>query len=98
MTSSEETLATFQTRVRQMILRYQQLREENEALRREVEGCKTQIDGMRDSLTREVEDHNALKMAKLLEVTDGDIERSRARLARLIRDINKCIAILSEQK
>ena len=42
-------------------------------------------------------DYNSLKMAKMLEVTDGDLESAQKRLQRLIRDVNKCITLLSER-
>ena len=42
-------------------------------------------------------DYNSLKMAKMLEVTDGDVESAQKRLQRLIRDVNKCITLLSER-
>jgi hypothetical protein len=38
-----------------------------------------------------------LKTAKMLEVTDTDVESAQKRLQKLIRDVNKCITLLSEQ-
>jgi len=35
-------------------------------------------------------------MARMLEVTNGDLDSAKARVQRLIRDVNKCIAILSD--
>ena len=43
-------------------------------------------------------DYNTLKMAKMMEITDGDLESAKARVAKLIRDVNKCIAILSDEQ
>ena len=67
MTANEKALATFETRIRQMILRFQE------------------------------SDYNSLKMAKMIEITDGDLTGAKDRLSRLIRDVNKCIAILSDE-
>jgi hypothetical protein len=36
-------------------------------------------------------------MAKMLEITDGDMESAQKRLAKLIRNVNKCITLLSEK-
>jgi hypothetical protein len=36
-------------------------------------------------------------MAKMLEVTDGDMEAAQKRVSKLIRDVNKCITLLSEK-
>ena len=43
-------------------------------------------------------DYQSLKMAKMIEITDGDLQGAKDRLAKLIRDVNKCIAILSDEK
>ena len=37
------------------------------------------------------------EMAKMLEITDGDMETAQKRVAKLIRDVNKCITLLSEK-
>jgi hypothetical protein len=37
-------------------------------------------------------------MAKMIEITNGDLNGAKDRLAKLIRDVNKCIAILSDEK
>jgi hypothetical protein len=36
-------------------------------------------------------------MARMLEITDGDLEGAKKRIAKLIRDVNKCITLLSEK-
>lgn len=36
-------------------------------------------------------------MAKMLEITNQDMDSARKRLAKLIRDVNKCITLLSEK-
>jgi hypothetical protein len=36
-------------------------------------------------------------MAKMIEITDGDMEAAKKRIAGLIREVNKCITLLSDQ-
>ncbi len=98
MTSNEQTLATFQTRVRQMLLRFQQLKKENEELYAMVDQNEKDIRLLRDKLAQQTNDYNSLKMAKMIEITDRDLDGARERLSKLIRDVNKCIAILTEKK
>jgi hypothetical protein len=33
-----------------------------------------------------------------MEITDGDLEESKKRLSRLIREVNKCISMLQGDK
>lgn len=98
MTSNEQTLATFQTRVRQMILRFRQLKEENDELYALLDKSENDIKTLHEKLEQQVKDYNSLKMAKMIEITDGDLDAARTRLSKLIRDVNKCITILTDQK
>ena len=43
-------------------------------------------------------EYQALKTAKMLEITDGDIESAKNRVAKLIRDVNQCITLLSDKE
>jgi predicted RNase H-like nuclease (RuvC/YqgF family) len=81
-----------------MILRFQELKKENENLQALVEKNGQDIQALQAKLNQADQDYNSLKMAKMMEITDGDLERSKARLTKLIRDVNKCIAILSDEE
>ena len=98
MNPNEKALSTFETRVRQMILRFQELKKENEDLHALVEKNEQDIKTLQARLTQADNDYMSLKMAKMLEITDGDLESARARVAKMIREVNKCIAILSEEQ
>ena len=97
MNSNEKVLNTFATRVRQMILQYEALKTENDELYAFVEQREQEIKQLQEKLSQAEADYNSLKMAKMLEVTDGDMETAQKRVAKLIRDVNKCITLLSEK-
>lgn len=97
MTANEKTLATFETRLRQLILRFQELKKENEELYSIVEKGEKDLSELKTKLEQQQNDYQALKMAKMVEITDGDLKGAKDRLSRLIRDVNKCIAILSDE-
>ena len=98
MTPNEKTIATFETRMRQMILRFQELKKENEELSAVIEKNVQDIKQLQERLEQGQNDYNSLKMAKMIEITDGDLDGAKERLSKLIRDVNKCIAILSDEK
>ena len=98
MTQNEKVLATFQTRVRQMILRFQELKNENADLYAMVEEDEQRIKQLEAKLAQQEHDYQLLKMARMMEITDGDLEGAKSRVAKMIRDVNKCIAILSDEK
>ncbi|WP_315088941.1 hypothetical protein [uncultured Prevotella sp.] len=97
MDSNEKTLNTFATRVRQMILQYAELKKENDELYTLVDQREKEIKQLQEELSQAEANYNSLKMAKMLEVTDGDMEGAQKRVAKLIRDVNKCITLLSEK-
>ena len=97
MDATEHALNLFSTRIRQMLLQYKELKQENAELYAMVDEKEEQIKTLNAKLVQAQNDYNSLKMAKMLEVTDGDLESAQKRLQRLIRDVNKCITLLSEK-
>jgi predicted RNase H-like nuclease (RuvC/YqgF family) len=98
MDPNEKTLTTFETRIRQMILRFQELKKENNALHVQLQKDEQEIQNLKSKLAQADSDYNSLKMAKMLEITDGDLEGAKARVSKMIRDVNKCISLLSDGK
>lgn len=98
MTPSEKTIATFETRIRQMILQFQELKKENNDLYAQLEKDEKEMESLRLQLKQKQNDYDALKMSKMLEITNGDLQSAKDRLAKLIREVNKCIGILSDEK
>ena len=98
MDPNEMTLTTFETRVRQMILRFQELKKENNALHVQLQKDEQEIQNLKSKLAQADSNYNSLKMAKMMEITDGDLESAKARVSKMIRDVNKCISLLSDGK
>ncbi len=88
MTPEEEiVLKRFETRTRQLILHYQDLRQENKLLRQ-------QVDEMRQELELMKKNYANLKMARMIDINDQDMKDAKGRLSKLIREVDKCIALL----
>lgn len=98
MNSNEQTLIKFQTRIHQLLLSFKELKLENDELYTMIDRNEKEIKELREKLAHADNDYNSLKMAKMVEISDGDLDGAKKRLSKLIRDVNKCIAILSEQK
>ena len=97
MGSNEQIIATFQTRIRDLIQRFKELKKENQGLYEMVEKNEQDIKDLQAKLTQADHDYQSLKMAKMIEITDGDLEGAKAKVAKMIRDVNKCIALLSDE-
>ena len=98
MNPSEKILTDFETRVRQMILQFQQLKQENKQLQQQMQEQSQTIEELKARVTQADNDYNSLKMARMLEITDGNLDEAKERLARMIRQVNRCIAILSDEQ
>ena len=95
MADKDKILTLFTTRVRQMIIKYSVLKEENNELYALVDSHEEEIKRLNASLEQARKDYESLKAAKMMEICDGDIESAKRRLAALIREVNKCITLLS---
>ena len=96
-TVHDKIINTFATRVRQMLLQYNALKKENVSLRKEVMKRDAEIADLKAELELWQAEYDNHKLTKMLEITDGDMETAQKRVAKLIRDVNKCITMLSEK-
>jgi len=95
MTADEEkTIKTLETRVRQLILKFQQLQEDHEELQADLESKDNELQAVRQKNKQLEADYANLKMAKMLEVGDSDLTAAKQRINHLVRDVDKCIALL----
>ena len=97
MSASEKTINTFATRVRQMILKFEDIKHENAELYAMVDERDAKIKELQEKLTQAKHDYDSLKMAKMMTISDSDLETTQKRIAKLIRDVNKCITLLSDK-
>ena len=94
---NEKTLKLFTTRMRRLILQFTEMKKENAGLRVQVAEHNARIKELEAQLSQAKGDYESLKMAKMIEISDRDLEGAQKRLAKLIRDVNKCITLLSEK-
>ena len=97
MTNNEKVLAQFAARIQQLILQYKDIKKENAELYAMIEGQEEKIKTLEEHLSQAQNDYQSLKIARMIEVSDADVEKAQQRLAKLIRDVNKCITLLSEK-
>ena len=95
MADNDKILTLFTTRVRQMILQYEELKKENEDLYAMFVELEDEIKRLKESREQACKDYESLKAAKMMGISDGDIESAKRRLSGLIREVNKCITLLS---
>ncbi len=96
MTKEEEkNLQILETRVRQLILAYKELATSELELKETIRLKEEKIVELELKNKQMQASYDTLKMAKLIEVSGDDVAATRARLSKLIREVDKCIALLN---
>lgn len=90
----EHALHNFEALVRQLMMAYEEEKRNNAVLQSELTKAKGQIESTRSDMLRLKHDYEVLRTARIIEVSGDDIKDARARIAKLIREVDKCIALL----
>ncbi|OJU34869.1 MAG: hypothetical protein BGN96_05255 [Bacteroidales bacterium 45-6] len=96
MTDEQEKLLTeFQVRIRQLMLFCDRLKSDNAKLSALLEEKDAEVKTLKEEVELLGIKYENLKMARALSSQDGQgAEKAKARLAKLVRDVDKCIAML----
>ena len=78
-----------------MILQYQEMKQENDGLYEMVDEQNAKIKELEAQLEQAKQNYNSLKMARMIQVSNADMDVAKKKLSKLIRDVNKCITLLS---
>lgn len=96
MTQEEQNiLRQFETRVRQLILKYKSLEQEAQELYSMVDERDKTILQLKQENEEWRKKYDNLKVARMIEVTSDDMEGAQKRIAKLIREIDKCISLIN---
>lgn len=96
MTAEEEALLrTIEARVTQLTLEYKALKERYAGLSRKMEEQEETIRMLHTQAERLQTNYANLKMAKMIEIGGGEMKDARSRLSKLVREVDKCIALLN---
>ncbi len=95
MSQENDILIKLQTRVRQLIFKLQEVEDENVKLQETIKAKDDETTVLQQQLAQVKGDYERLKMAKLIELSFGDMDATKAKLSKLIKDLNKAIALLN---
>ena len=78
--NKDNILQVFQTRARQLMYEYESVRKQRNEL--------VKLENLEQS-------YQNLKTAKMIEINNGDVAKSKQRFEALVRQVDKCIALLN---
>lgn len=91
----KKTIEIFQTRVRQLMYEYEKVRNQRDELQNNLREKEIEVSQQQEEIKRLQDVYQSLKTAKMLEINDGDVEKSKKRIDSLIRQVDRCIALLN---
>ena len=93
--SHPDTFEQLQTRIRQVVELYQTERTENEQLKKKSIELEERLK-LDDNRLIDLEDkYNKLKISKALIASSNDVHDAKLKVNRMVREIDKCIALLN---
>ena len=97
MTDEEKKLlSTFEARLRHLIYLHDELKRENAELKQLLE-AKEEEYGKVQAEYQELElNYTNLKTATTISLNGSDVKETKLRLSKLVREVDKCIALLNE--
>ena len=92
----KKRLNTFEGKLKHLIYLHEELRKENISLRQLVSEKEAEIERIENSRKELEEQYAYLKTARIISINDNELRDTKQRLARLVREVDKCIALLNE--
>lgn len=92
----KKLLNNFEGKLRHLIFLYEKQKQENLSLRTLLSKKEEEIRQMENSRKELEEKYTNLKTARILSINDNELRDTKQRLAWLVREVDKCIALLNE--
>ena len=97
MTEEDKKLiSTFEARLRHLMFLYNQLEQENDQLKQQLVNKNAELAKIKTEQQELEVQYTNLKMAKTIRLFDKDIKDTKQRLNSLVREVDKCIALLNQ--
>ena len=96
MSKIENIVQIIEEKIDKIIVQFGQLKEENDVLKKEIETLKSQNKDQLQQLEDNQAEFDSLKIAISMLGSNEDKRASRLKINALIKEINDCIASLSD--
>ncbi|MCE5331713.1 MAG: hypothetical protein LLF95_06190 [Bacteroidales bacterium] len=92
----EELINAFESKLRKLISEYKSLQDQNAELKAELDRKHTDLMHAHQEILELRKNYDHLRIARNLGVTDEDRNESKQRINKMVREIDKCLALLTE--
>ena len=88
-------IENFESKLNRLMDAYTKLSVENAALRKQLVQQSVELSEVREQYNELTASYANLKLAKIISVDDSEIGDTQRRLSKLVREVDKCIALLN---
>jgi len=92
----EELIDAFELKLRKLMSEYQSLQEQNAELKAELERKHTDLMHAHQDILELRKNYDHLRIARNLGISQEDRNESKQRINKMVREIDKCLALLDE--
>jgi len=97
MTDQEKNLLVdFKLKVKQIIAKHEALKQEKNQLLEKIGNLESTIIQLQKENRFVGQKYENLKLARMLDVSEGENKDAKNRIQKLVREIDKCIALLNK--
>ena len=97
MTDEEKKLlSTLEARLRHLIYLHEELKRENAELKQLLQTKEEECGKVRADYKELENNYTNLKTATTISLNGSDVKETKLRLSKLVREVDKCIALLNE--
>ena len=97
MTDEEKKLlSTVEARLRHLIYLHDELKRENAELKQLLQAKEEECGKVRADYKELENNYTNLKTATTISLNGSDVKETKLRLSKLVREVDKCIALLNE--
>ena len=93
---AKKLLSTFETQLRHLMYLHDELKRENAGLRKLLENEKLKNEKVQAQYDELEVNYTNLKTATAISLNGSDVKETKLRLSKLVREVDKCIALLNE--
>jgi len=92
----EELITAFEKRLRKLISEYKSLQEQNKVLKAELDRKQTDLMHAHQEVLELRKNYDHLQIARNLSGSEAEKTESKQQINKMVREIDKCLALLDE--
>ena len=98
MQEDNDILRRLTTKVRLLVFQHKETMEEVANLKQMLKEKDDETKALQQQIAQLRVDYEHLKLDKKIATSDGDVVKAKAKISKLIRDVNKTIALLNAEE